>query len=277
MGSMYSPSARLISIHALREEGDPAWATPSTSRANFNPRPPRGGRPGAVFNAISPALFQSTPSARRATRRVQCVRSEDQHFNPRPPRGGRRGDRAVCRHGNANFNPRPPRGGRPGAVGRVVGAFQISIHALREEGDRLTPYLPRHKAKFQSTPSARRATQCHPYRRHSTPISIHALREEGDLLKAQGCKTTVKFQSTPSARRATGDGVVAVQDFLISIHALREEGDMELSRNQFNKKDFNPRPPRGGRHNARNVNTDGTLFQSTPSARRATGLSFRSL
>ena len=125
--------------------------------------------------------------------------------------------------------------------------LQISIHALREEGDRLTPYLPRHKAKFQSTPSARRATQCHPYRRHSTPISIHALREEGDLLKAQGCKTTVKFQSTPSARRATGDGVVAVQDFLISIHALREEGDMELSRNQFNKKDFNPRPPRGGR------------------------------
>ena len=90
VGSMYSPSARLISIHALREEGDPAWATPSTSRANFNPRPPRGGRPPGVFRgplwgAISihalreegdwslhlpcraPPGFQSTPSARRAT------------------------------------------------------------------------------------------------------------------------------------------------------------------------------------------------------------------
>ena len=129
-----------ISIHALREESDKSkrteskaeyvfQSTPSARRAthrllqgsqgghDFNPRPPRGGRPGAGFNAISPALFQSTPSARRATRRVQCVRSEDQHFNPRPPRGERL--QAGGRHPaeRINFNPRPPRGERPFSTG----------------------------------------------------------------------------------------------------------------------------------------------------------------
>ena len=36
-----------ISIHALREEGDIASGDRSTAHINFYPRPPRGGRPGA--------------------------------------------------------------------------------------------------------------------------------------------------------------------------------------------------------------------------------------
>ena len=81
---------------------------------------------------------------------------------------------------------------------------QISIHALREEGDidrihrlkyfmrNFYPRPPRGgrrvqlvenivDSEFLSTPSARRATgeiSCAPSGR---PISIHALREEGDL------------------------------------------------------------------------------------------------
>ena len=35
---------RRISIHALREEGDPYHARRATARGNFYPRPPRGGR-----------------------------------------------------------------------------------------------------------------------------------------------------------------------------------------------------------------------------------------
>ena len=56
-----------------------------------------------------------------------------------------------------HFYPRPPRGGRPAGI--EMGAFihNISIHALREEGDMRQP---------------------HPLRR--AVISIHALREEGD-------------------------------------------------------------------------------------------------
>ena len=56
----------------------------------------------------------------------------------------------------------------------------ISIHALREEGDRRFEQRRRNLQRFLSTPSARRATCCcHPAFEVHT-ISIHALREEGD-------------------------------------------------------------------------------------------------
>ena len=61
--------------------------------------------------------------------------------------------------------------------------FTISIHALREEGDRVKRSLVSVFSVFLSTPSARRATGdvC---RLHScADISIHALREEGDRLQ----------------------------------------------------------------------------------------------
>ena len=192
----------LISIHALREEGDNRVArgqggykrflsTPSARRAtllapgylstssNFYPRPPRGGRPPAYCEQTSFCYFYprpprggrhkvidfgftnkeflSTPSARRATVRVILPPFDNPYFYPRPPRGGRR-----------RWNS-----------------------------------WKRSRSKFLSTPSARRATN---YLNKSTrplEISIHALREEGDddPLKVKSIK--------PS----------------ISIHALREEGD----------------------------------------------------
>ena len=60
------------------------------------------------------------------------------------------------------------------------GQVLISIHALREEGDSSLFMGGTASAKFQSTPSARRATYC------------IILPDIEDL-----------FQSTPSARRAT--------------------------------------------------------------------------
>ena len=57
----------------------------------------------------------------------------------------------------------------------------ISIHALREEGDADLP------------------VDCH----GSRDISIHALREEGDSLWLSSGKAQKRFLSTPSARRAT--------------------------------------------------------------------------
>ena len=90
----------VISIHALREEGDGTFAGLLTCPRYFYPRPPRGGRPersGQVRYMC--VLFLSTPSARRATLLLpRCISS------------------------------RPPRGGRHPIV-------SISIHALREEGD----------------------------------------------------------------------------------------------------------------------------------------------
>ena len=150
--------AEVISIHALRGESDP-WLLPlRSSTHNFNPRPPRGERPLAVtaqtcsssyFNPRPPrgerlasnvalthtVVFQSTPSARRATYQFPLCVSSLCYFNPRPPRG----ERPSCLLQGSNrwnyFNPRPPRG---------------------ERRDGVALGLP--KVVFQSTPSARRAT-----------------------------------------------------------------------------------------------------------------------
>ena len=101
-----------------------------------------------------------------------------------------------------NFYPRPPRGGRQAAGGQAAGGAKISIHALREEGDRPAP-----AGRFKSI------------------ISIHALREEGDVIAVNLCNVTEVFLSTPSARRATVNTASSTRPSSISIHALREEGD----------------------------------------------------
>ena len=57
----------LISIHALREEGDIVSGGGGFSFCNFYPRPPRGGRQTKPGQTLTSAKFLSTPSARRAT------------------------------------------------------------------------------------------------------------------------------------------------------------------------------------------------------------------
>ena len=59
-------------------------------------------------------------------------------------------------------------------------AVKISIHALREEGDREIVVENSAEFVFLSTPSARRATVAENERQRTHNISIHALREEGD-------------------------------------------------------------------------------------------------
>ena len=78
-----------ISIHAPREGGDFINKPHILVDNNFNPRPPRGGRPGPA----------------RQPR-------QERDFNPRPPRGGRPGTGGAGQ-AQGHFNPRPPRGGRP--------------------------------------------------------------------------------------------------------------------------------------------------------------------
>ena len=57
-----------ISIHALREEGDISKKSRyKTRKANFYPRPPRGGRRVRCPSLSGKEIFLSTPSARRAT------------------------------------------------------------------------------------------------------------------------------------------------------------------------------------------------------------------
>ena len=79
----------------------------------------------------------------------------------------------------------------------------ISIHALREESDQQSPVRPCTETQFQSTPSARRATEL--------SYVVGLLYD--------------RFQSTPSARRATTAVPYRLRISSISIHALREESD----------------------------------------------------
>ena len=224
-------SANSISIHALREEGDLHALSVITGQLNFNPRPPRGGRPLRYLRSIRQNLFQSTPSARRATNgKSRWLRYQGFQSTPSARRATLRALFMTC--STANFNPRPPRGGR-----RQLSSVPVAFD------------------RFQSTPSARRATL--PVFPQDTvrTISIHALREEGDCSVSgpakraknfnprpprggrptasdtvQGCKL---FQSTPSARRATQIQRKMHANKPISIHALREEGDFTMTNNQI--------------------------------------------
>ena len=168
-----------------------------------------------------------------------------------------------------HFYPRPPRGGRPHSIGAKAKINNISIHALREEGDRrhqvpgrpgwnFYPRPPRGGRPeatsttptvdgFLSTPSARRATRGRHQGHHHQRISIHALREEGD-------------GRLPHDRGNQG----------ISIHALREEGDSSGMVPSRVDRNFYPRPPRGGRRTRSGTWPGPSGFLSTPSARRAT-------
>ena len=125
---------QLISIHALREEGDRRRQTRRGLVSYFYPRPPRGGRPASGLRD-----------------------GEIFHFYPRPPRGGRR----ICKHvipRQEKFLSTPSARRATNPTAEDARTVKISIHALREEGDTLIGCDFSRNALFLSTPSARRAT-----------------------------------------------------------------------------------------------------------------------
>ena len=124
--------------------------------------------------------------------------------------------------------------------------------------------------QFQSTFSARRTTRQRADRRRKSYISIHVLREEDDLSSGASISSHSLFQSTSSARRTTQLMPRQLQRERISIHVLREEDDSPRAYPRPPQSHFNPRPPRGGRHESVEGGAVLFLFQSTSSARRTT-------
>ena len=124
-----------ISIHALREEGDDADLADLIFLDISIHALREEGDACTTTARRSTRLFLSTPSARRAT--APCCKGADQ---------------------SQNFYPRPPRGGRPDLPVDCHGSRNISIHALREEGDHAERSGDGMNLVFLSTPSARRAT-----------------------------------------------------------------------------------------------------------------------
>ena len=130
----YSGVRHIVSIHALREEGDGRNRRIHQRQGNFYPRPPRGGRQKHGLMNVSSPSFLSTPSARRATegRRVSLKKRT---FLSTPSARRATGRVRVVITFPADFYPRPPRGGR-----------HTKATTIQED------------YAFLSTPSARRAT-----------------------------------------------------------------------------------------------------------------------
>ena len=100
-----------------------------------------------------------------------------------------------------------PSARRATKIGQALSdALDISIHALREEGD-----VARHLGAALAL-----------------RISIHALREEGDWSPTTMQAVLSHFYPRPprGGRHETPDDFT--DDTVISIHALREEGDHRL-------------------------------------------------
>ena len=127
--------------------------------------------------------------------------------------------------------------------------MEISIHALREEGDGCSTTTTPSQTYFYPRPPRGGRLPARPAESHDQRISIHALREEGDADGGIWKLEAKKFLSTPSARRAT----------------------RPCTRISTTPSDFYPRPPRGGRLSRSGNELHPTQFLSTPSARRATG------
>ena len=148
--------------------------------SDFYPRPPRGGRLLMLKPLLSSAAFLSTPSARRATWYL-CVLAVCALFLSTP--SARRATAPTPEEGWIHQN--------------------ISIHALREEGDRLNrvrlafifdfyPRPPRGGRRPEKSRSSTAVLYFYPRPPRGgrlagifggwgqTGISIHALREEGD-------------------------------------------------------------------------------------------------
>ena len=146
-----------ISIHALREEGDLRYPRPPAHQGISIHALREEGDPDYRLQDNDYSKFLSTPSARRATLSSMAKILRMLLFLSTPS-----ARRATSIQGTAHRS------------------HQISIHALREEGD----------------PSARPSAVME-------RISIHALREEGDREHARHGYDGGAFLSTPSARRAT--------------------------------------------------------------------------
>ena len=157
---------------------------------------------GGSFKTSAAVIFLSTPSARRATTSPRARSSSPAYFYPRPPRGGRRYTSAS--HWRD---------------------IDISIHALREEGDSLPHINARPRRAFLSTPSARRATGI-PENQYRSAADFYPRPPRGGRLPRTIINRPLRS---------------------ISIHALREEGDWRASPTSATFGNFYPRPPRGGR------------------------------
>ena len=234
----------------------------------FNPRRPRGRRLQKIVEAQEKELFQSTPPARAATAgrharlpansvSIHAAReggdgiallpsSTPEPFQSTPPARAATASQRVMWWWGLCFNPRRPRGRRRRRPSRSSGHGRFNPR--RPRGRRPERANAKYRAiLFQSTPPARAATAAMSPFPRDDGVSIHAAREGGD-------------HSSGEPR----------QHWRVSIHAAREGGDSRSKCFGSIRTCFNPRRPRGRRHDRILMDRGEVPFQSTPPARAAT-------
>ena len=147
----------------------------------------------------------------------------------------------------ANFNPRPPCGGRRLDLLQQVQQLAISIHVLRVEDDASVAHLAFTVSNFNPRPPC-----------------------GGRLLYGIAWASQRQFQSTSSVWRTTKCRCFSSKSQKISIHVLRVEDDRGESDGRRPARDFNPRPPCGGRLFVTGFIVITQIFQSTSSVWRTT-------
>ena len=234
-----------ISIHALREEGDASNGQRILAFTRFLSTPSARRATDRHFRYKSTTKFLSTPSARRATHLHLYSIPPSKFLSTPSARRATLADKGCTVTSEFLSTPSARRATRRPELWPQPG--QISIHALREEGDTGASLAPATSPNFYPRPP--RGGRLHAY--------DHA-------------PTTFEFLSTPSARRATSNRTSTLRYYRISIHALREEGDRRRLLPGCWPWNFYPRPPRGGRLSGAHSEGGREVFLSTPSARRAT-------
>ena len=172
---------------------------------DFNPRPPRGGRPGLLL----------PPS------------TAPPYFNPRPPRGGRRGY-SFANPATVPFQPTPSSRRATAILWVWTWLIWISTHALLAEGDRgCCCHHQRHHRISTHALLAEGDGTFQMWIDVEGVISTHALLAEGDGVY-YWCHTPELYIST-HALLAEGDVPVPPPAYcpirVISTHALLAEGD----------------------------------------------------
>ena len=177
------PYKSIISIHALREEGDSPSGCAYCYRAISIHALREEGDYHQLFNGKQYFQFLSTPSARRATRPVRCLRwhsdisihalreegdsgpllelRRQSYISIHALREEGDPDRRTCASVPNHFYPRPPRGGRRSRP--WCGSGRSYFYPRPPRGGRPTSSISLMAASiFLSTPSARRATPMRP-------------------------------------------------------------------------------------------------------------------
>ena len=197
--------AKVISIHALREEGDSWTGFQYVPQYDFYPRPPRGGRlfhPNKSSGFVSISIHalreegdldSDPPEPRPVGISIHALREEGDssttsilwspsNFYPRPPRGGRLAQQNLWPVGQ-HFYPRPPRGGRPDPEDTCE-CWEVNFYPRPPRGGRPGTSRRQHRpaTHFYPRPPRGGRRSSSTIGTSSSMISIHALREEGDAV-----------------------------------------------------------------------------------------------